>query len=206
MAVMTIATCSWAQDLCTGAGPLGTLAPSAGSRPRDACDGLRLLQPMVAKCAAEFPEDRALQLRAAGALPLERQRSIDASVVASLREMQASPQRLTASNIDPTLLARRIEMMEAQAAKTDADLAAKRASAAAAGYRELAQDGYAQKIIWNAVWRYVDGEVRRRLEACTDDAGRRAALDFIANLAIMLTHEGGLERELMRRLGDSAPE
>ena len=179
---VAIGTCASAEDLCAAAGPLKGLTPSPGSRPRDACEGLRVLQAAVAKCAAEFPDDRALQIRAASILPLERQRSIDASVLASLRQMQANPQGLKSSNIDRTLLARRIEMIEAQAAKIDAELAAKRDSAVAAGYGQLAQDGYAQTIVSSAVWRYVDGEVRQRLEACADDGGRQRLLHSSGNL------------------------
>jgi hypothetical protein len=193
------------QELCATAKRPEVRMPPPGSGISDPCDGLRLLLPIVAACAAEYPEDQALQRYAADILQLEREQKIEAGVLASMRKMAANPQSLQTSNIDPTLFARRIAMVEAKAAEIDADLAVKRSSAAAAGYSRLSEEGFAQAIISNAVWRYLLEEVRRHVDSCTDDAGRRAARELIAGLAVMASHGDALEREVTRRILLPAP-
>ena len=194
-----------AQELCPGSGPLETPMRRPGSTIPDPCDALRILLPVVTKCAAEFPETRELQVHAARILLLERQRKIDIGVLSSMRKMLESQQLSQTLNIDPITWARRIEIAEAGAAKTEADLAAQRQRAVAAGYDQLSKSGLAQKIISSAVWRHIETDARGFLNSCADDAGRQAAVQFIGNFAIMMSHGNGFEREIIRRILDSAP-
>ncbi len=194
-----------AQELCPGSGPLEAPIRRPGSTVPDPCDALRILLPVAAKCATEFPEIPGLQIHAANVLLLERQRKIDVSVLTSMRKMLESPQQLQDLNIDAAAWARRIEIAETGLAKTDADLATQHQRAVAAGYNQLAQTGAAQKIISSVIWRQIETDARSFLSACTDNAGREAARRFVSSLGIMMSHGKGFEREIIRRIRDSTP-
>lgn len=193
------------QELCPGAGPLEVPKRRSGSTAPDPCDALRILLPVVAKCAAEFPETQELQIHAAGILLLERQRMVDLGVLTSMRKMSESPQLLQSANIDSAAWTRRTDIAVAQLAKTDAELATQRQRAVAAGYNQLSEAGVAQKVISSAVWRQIAAEARDFFAACTTDTGREAARQFVSSLAVMMSHGNGFEREIIRRILESAP-
>lgn len=155
----------------------------------DPCEGLAFLAKIMAKCAAEIPEDRNLQRHAAGILELERQTKIDESVLANMRKMGMAEER--------------ISFQESYSAKNRDALAEKRALAASAGYSQLAREGSAQPVITNAVWRYMDNAVRPHVAGCTQgEAGRKAATEFAGMLGVAMSHGNPIEREVMRRLLD----
>jgi hypothetical protein len=134
-----------------------------------------------------MPEDRNLQRHAAGILELERQTKIDDSVLASMRKMNMAQER--------------ISFQESYGAKNRSDLAEKRALAVAAGYSQLGQEGYAQSVISNAVWRYLDGAVRAQVANCTaGEAGRKAAGEFAGMLGVSMSHGNPLEQHIIRQL------
>jgi hypothetical protein len=157
---------------------------------KEPCEGLAFFARIAAKCATELPEDRNLQRHAAGILELERQAHIDASVLASMRKMGGfSPER--------------IAFQESYAAKNQSALAEKRALAVAAGYSQLAQEGAAQAVIGNAVWRYLDATVQPQLANCSDgEAGRKAAGQFAGMLAVSMSHGNPIEARIIRELLD----
>ena len=194
-----------AEELCPGAGPVELPMRRPGSSAADACNSLRILLPVVTRCAAEYSGDRDLKIHAAGILLLERQAKIDLAVLTNMRQMLQNSQRMPALNMDPAASARTIERAETAAAKTEAELAEKRKNAAAAGYGQLSEAGAAQKIISSAVWRYIETGVRYHIDGCTDEAGRQAALAYIGNIGVMMSHGEGLEREIIRLILSAAP-
>lgn len=171
-----------ALDFCPSVGKVE--APATRTDP---CEGLAFLAKITAKCVAEIPEDRNLQRHAAGILELERQVKIDESVLATMRKMAMSPER--------------ISFQESYAAKNRDALAGKRALAVAAGYSQLAQEGSAQAIISNAVWRYVDSAVQPHVAGCAQgEAGKKAAGEFAGALAVSMSHGNPIETMVIRQL------
>jgi hypothetical protein len=166
------------------------------------CDGLRIMLDAAAACTADRPADRGLQKRAAAILPLERNRRISISVLASLRQTLASPERQRESRADPEALRRQIGVAEANLEKIEAELGRERRAAQSAGYPQLANSGEAQKVIANAKWRYIETETKRQLGTCSDPAGQKAAAEFLAGIALAMSHGSALERETIRRILD----
>ena len=187
-----------ALDFCPS---VGKVEPPAGKM--EPCEGLAFLAKITAKCAAEIPEDKNLQRHAAGILELERQVKIDQSVTKSLQQMRAKPQPIGGRPIDPAAMDRQIAFQESYAAKNRDALAEKRALAVSAGYSQLGQEGTAQAVISNAVWRYMDNAVQPHLTACSQsEAGKRAAGEFAGALAMSFTHGNPLEQQIIRQLLD----
>ena len=172
---------AFALDFCPSAGKAELPAV------KDPCEGLTYFSRITATCAAEIPEDRNLQRHAAGILELERQAKIDDSVLASMRKMGMAQER--------------ISFQETYAGKNRSALAEKRALAVSAGYSQLAQEGPAQSIISNAVWRYLDTAVRPQVANCSaGEEGRKAAGDFAGMLAVSMSHGNPIEQQVIRQL------
>lgn len=190
-----------ALDVCASVGKLD--APAGR---KDPCEGLAYLAEVAGKCAAEIPEDRRLQRLAAGILELERQTRIDESVLRSLRLMRDNPTASRGMNSDPAALDRQMAIQESHGAKNRSLLAERRSSAVAAGFPQLAQAGYAQTVITNAVWRYLDSAVRPQLANCRGgNDGRRTAGDFAGMLAVSLSHGNPIETQIIRQLLGEQP-
>lgn len=153
----------------------------------DPCEGLAFLSKIAATCAAEIPEDKNLQRHAAGILELERQTKIDESVLATMRKMGMAQER--------------ISFQESYSAKNRDALAEKRALAVSAGYSQLAQEGPAQAVISNAVWRYMDSAVQPHVAGCSaSPEGRKRAGEFAGMLAVSMSHGNPLETQIIRQL------
>jgi hypothetical protein len=173
-----------ALDFCPS---VGKVEPPPGKM--EPCESLAFLAKITAKCAAEIPEDKNLQRHAAGILELERQTKIDESVLSSMRKMGMTQER--------------IAFQESYGAKNRDALAEKRALAVSAGYSQLANEGPAQAVISNAVWRYMDTAAQPHLTACTrSEAGKKAAGEFAGALAISFSHGNPLEQQIIRQLLD----
>lgn len=171
-----------ALDFCPSVGKVDMPANRS-----DPCEGLAFLSTITAKCAAEIPEDKNLQRHAAGILELERQTKIDESVLASMRKMNMAQER--------------ISFQESYSAKNRDALAEKRALAVSAGYSQLANEGPAQAVISNAVWRYMDGAVQPQVAGCSaSPEGRKRAGEFAGMLAVSMSHGNPLETEIIRQL------
>ena len=171
-----------ALDFCPS---VGKVEPPA--KKMEACEGLAFVAKITSRCAAEMPEDKNLQRHAAGILELERQTKVDDSVLASMRKMNMAPER--------------ISFQEAYGAKNRDALAEKRALAVSAGYSQLAQEGTAQAVISNAVWRYLDSAAQPHVAGCTQgEAGRKAAGEFAGMLGVAMSHGNPLEQQIIRQL------
>src|SRR5262245_7334972 len=192
LAAAFMATAAVAQNLCPAAAHLTLPKPRPGTN-ADPCEGLAVIAQATVACSAEYPADRRLQAHAAGILDLERRRRVEVLTLDGLRK---SPERG---------LERYIQSTERELAQIDSELDARKKRATAAGYHELAEAGYAQKIMSNVVWRYLDFEARNRLTGCATPAGRQAAQEFIGNLAVAFSHGNPIERTLMQRLLQEAP-
>jgi hypothetical protein len=181
LVLLAFAAPAFALEVCPSVGKVD-LAPV-----KDPCEGLAFFSRIAAICAAEIPEDRNLQRHAAGILELERQAKIDESVLAIMRKKG--------------MAAERISFQESYSEKNRSALAEKRALAVSAGYSQLAQEGTAQSVITNAVWRYLDATVRPQLASCSaGEAGRKAAGQFAAMLAVSMSHGNPIEAEIVRQL------
>ena len=185
LVLFVVATPAAALDFCPSVGSVELPANRT-----DPCEGLAFLAKIAATCAEEIPEDRNLQRHAAGILELERQTKIDEDVLAAMRKMGSFSEE-------------RIAFQESYAAKNRGALAEKRALAVSAGYPQFAQEGTAQAVISNAVWRYMDGAVRPHVARCTQgEAGKKAAGEFAGMLAVSMSHGNPIEQQIIRRLLD----
>ena len=173
-----------ALDFCPS---VGKVEPPAGKM--EPCEALAFLSKITSRCAAEIPEDKNFQRHAAGILELERQTKIDESVLQTMRKMNMAPER--------------ISFQESYAAKNKSALVEKRALAVSAGYSQLANEGTAQAVISNAVWRYMDTAAQPHLKGCTQsEAGKKAAGEFAGALAMSFSHGNPLETQIIRQLLD----
>lgn len=199
--LMSASLPAMALDVCASVGKI-----DASPGKKDPCDSLAYFAEVAGKCAAEIVEDRRLQRYAAGILELERQTRIDESVLRSLRMMRNNPALPGGKTGDPTALDRQVAAQEAYGAKNLLALADKRSSAVSAGYRQLAQPGYAQTVISNAVWRYLDNAVRPQLANCRNSTeGRKNAADFAGMLAVTMSHGNPIETQIIRQLLGEQP-
>lgn len=184
-------------DLCAAAGKIGTRADQ-----NDPCERLSLLAEVASKCAAEMPEDRQLQRHAAGILQLEKQLQIDQSVMQSLRQMRDAPTASTGPmHLDPSALDRQIAFQESAGEKNRAALAARRTVAVSAGYPMLAQAGFAQAVITNAVWRHVESWTAPQATNCRNSENEGTSAGQLAGMiAVLLSHGNPIETQVMRQL------
>jgi hypothetical protein len=97
----------------------------------------------------------------------------------------------------------RISFQESYSAKNRDALAEKRALAVSAGYSRLAEEGYAQTVITNAVWRYMDSVVQPQVASCdASPEGRKRAGEFAGMLAVSMSHGNPIETQIVRQLLD----
>lgn len=173
----------------------------------DTCGNLANLAEVASRCAAEIPEDRRLQRHAAGILQLEKQTKIDDSVIQSLRKMREIPDSSREMNVDPAAFERRMAIQESLGEKNRAALAEKRSTAVSAGYPKLAQPGYAQAVITNAVWRYLESLIRPQVVDCRSGSdGLKSAANFAGMFAVSISHGNPIETQIMRQLLGDQPE
>lgn len=188
-------------EVCASAGKLDV--PPGMKEP---CESLARFAEVTGKCAAEIAEDRRLQRYAAGILELERQTRIDESVVRSLRMLRDKPDASGGRTIDADAFERQMAVQESAGERNRSALAAKRSAAVSAGYSQLAQPGYAQAVISNAVWRYLDNAVRPQLANCrSGSAGRTSAGEFAGMLAVSMSHGNPIETQIVRQLLGEQP-
>lgn len=191
-----------ALEVCASAGKIDMRTDG-----RDPCENLATLAGVVSKCAAEIPEDRQLQRHAAGILQLERQTRIDESVIQSLRKMRESPSSSRELNSDLSAFDRQMSVQESLGEKNRAALAERRSTAVSAGYQQLARWGYAQAVITNAVWRYLDSLIDPQVANCRSGGdGLKSASTFAGMLATALSHGNPIETQIMRQLLGDQPE
>jgi hypothetical protein len=182
----------------------GTAHAQAASRnpasSSDSCAQLRELIGKVSARAAEYPDDRDLQVRAARIVRLERALRVDATVLAQLRLVLADPKKLPGWNADPDALRQQIARTEAKAEQTKQQLEAERRDAVVAGYPGLAKAETATKVVASAAWRHIQGEAEKNLGHCADPAKQQQVREFFQYAAIMAPEGSTAQDRTIRRL------